>query len=78
MTMTMTKMRALNVTATSAQFVSPKDRKISELLKILATMTLHEISFVLETARGIEKQRLEAESRSQRPDYNPDPDPHGV
>jgi hypothetical protein len=65
------------MTATSAIYINPKDRKIAELVRTANRLALQDLSFLLETAKAIELQRMEHESRLMA-EYNPDPDPHGV
>lgn len=68
------------MTALNAQFLTPQDRLLGEIMQRAARLPLKDLTFLAETANALYAQRLEAEMRSAEfvAPNPPEPDPHGV
>lgn len=66
------------MTATSAKFITPRDRLVYEITKEATTMALDDLSYVLNQITLIKAMRMAAELDANRMVYDPETDPHGA
>lgn len=66
------------MTATSAKFITPRDRLVYEITKEVTSMAMDDLSYVLNQITLLKATRMAAEMEAHSRVYDPDTDPHGA
>ena len=64
--------------ATTATFLTPRDRLVYEITKEVTSMSMDDLSYVLSQITQLKAMRMAAQYEALHTDYAPDTDPHGA